>query len=76
MGELREAVNNNTNNKSIAEADALYAEVQELASETQAQYDDLKDALREGRISGNDYRESRFDAEEAAQGAADILVDA
>ena len=75
-GELREALNNNPNGKTAAEAEALYGEVQQLASETRAQQDALMDALREGRITGNDYLESSLEVDEAANRAAGMQQEA
>ena len=76
VGELRDALHDNPNGKTAAEAEALYAEVQQLASETRAQQDALMDALREGRISGNDYIESSFEVDEAANRAAGMQQEA
>ncbi|WP_212751647.1 HNH endonuclease [Halomonas sp. ATBC28] len=76
VGELRDALHDNPNGKTAAEAEALYTEVQQLASETRAQQDALMDALREGRISGNDYIESSFEVDEAANRAADMQQEA
>ncbi|MFG6177464.1 DNA/RNA non-specific endonuclease [Halomonas sp. THAF12] len=75
-GELREALNNNPNGKTAAEAEALYGEVQQLASETRAQQDALMDALREGRISSDDYIESSLEVDEAANRAAGMQQEA
>ena len=76
VGELRDALYDNPNGKTAAEAEALYAEVQQLVGETRAQQDALMDALREGRISGNDYIESSFEVDEAANRAADMQQEA
>ncbi|NAO98519.1 hypothetical protein FRY77_21210 [Halomonas sp. MG34] len=76
VGELRDALHDNPNGKTAAEAEALYAEVEQLVGETRAQQDALMDALREGRISGNDYIESSFEVDEAANRAADMQQEA
>ena len=76
MGELRDALNNSPNGKTAAETEALYAEVQQLVDETRAKQDALMDALREGRISGDDYIESSFEVDEAANRAAGMQQEA
>ena len=75
-GELRDALDDNPNGKTVAETEALYAQVQQLVSETQAQQEALMEAHRAGIFRDNELVESSTWVDEAANRAFDQLENA
>ncbi|MBS3668075.1 DUF4258 domain-containing protein [Vreelandella boliviensis] len=76
LGELREALNNNPNGKTTAEAEALYAGVQQLVSETQAQQEAFNEADRAGLFSRDEMVQSDLWVGQAANSARNMVQQA
>ncbi|MCD1587781.1 DUF4258 domain-containing protein, partial [Halomonas sp. IOP_14] len=72
VGELREALNGNPTGKTAAESEALYAQAQQLVSETQAQQEAFMEAHRAGIFRDNEMVESSNWVDEAANRARDM----
>ncbi|WP_447895922.1 hypothetical protein [Vreelandella sp. GE22] len=76
VGELRDALNENPNGKTAAETEALHAEVQQAIADTRVQQEALMEAMREGRLQGDDALATMMDVDEAARQAANMQPEA
>ncbi|WP_447928953.1 polymorphic toxin type 50 domain-containing protein [Vreelandella sp. EE27] len=72
LDELSEALNENPNGKTAAQAEALYAEVQQLGSETRAQQEAAMEAYQAGHLNDIELVQSLTLVDEAANRAFDM----